>query len=263
MPAPEAITATGLGASAASQVEGAKPFELIDFSAFGFDARSLDRPDPLWTSLKGELPKPAPSLLSPSTAWLDNQSGKRAWDDGASSTQNWMHAGQDWGQVPQSTEWFTADAPVTRANGFQVVVTRVGNGRIAVLRGQADQLVPAGETSVIVIAPDAFAHVSADAEVQLALSLDDGQALPAWVRFNGKTGQLLVQAPVDAPEQLVLRLTAMDQDGETVTTVFHLNISKNPTPPNGRMSFSDKLRSSASVTLAAPLQQWKTILRHG
>ncbi len=236
---------------------------MIDFSAFGFDARSLDQPDPLWTSLKGELPKPVPSRLSPSTEWLHNQSGKRAWDSGASSTQNWMNAGQDWGQAPQSTEWYSADAPVTRADGFQVVVTRVGDGRIAVLRGQADQQVPAGETSVILIAPDAFAHVSADAEVRLALTLDDGKALPAWVRFNGKTGQLLVQAPADAPEQLVLRLTAMDQDGEAVSTVFRLNISKNQTPPSGRMSFSEKLRSSTSVTLAAPLQQLGAILRHG
>jgi hypothetical protein len=235
----------------------------IDFSAFGFDARSLDRPDPLWTSLKGELPKPVPSLLSPSTDWLNKQSGKRSWNDGPSTTQNWMNAGEDWGPTPKSTEWFTADGPMTREGGFQVVVTRVGDGRLAVLRGQADQLVTAGETSLILIAPDAFGHVSADAEVRLALTLEDGQALPAWARFNGKTGQLLVQPPADAPEQLVLRLTAMDQDGETASTVFRLDIGKNQTPSNGRMSFSEKLRSSTSVTLAAPLQQLGAILRHG
>jgi hypothetical protein len=240
-----------------------KPSDQIDFSAFGFDARSLDRPDPLWTSLKGELPKPVPSLLSPSTDWLNKQSGKRSWNDGPSTTQNWMNAGEDWGPTPKSTEWFTADGPMTREGGFQVVVTRVGDGRLAVLRGQADQLVTAGETSLILIAPDAFGHVSADAEVRLALTLDDGQALPAWARFNGKTGQLLVQPPADAPEQLLLRLTAVDQDGETVSTVFRLDIGKNQTPSNGRMSFSEKLRSSTSVTLAAPLQQLGAILRHG
>jgi hypothetical protein len=239
------------------------PLQEIDFSAFGFDARSLDRPDSLWTSLKGELPKPVPSLLSPSTEWLHNQSGKRSWNDGASTTQNWMNAGEDWGPTPQSTEWLAADGPKTRGDGFQVVVTRVGDGRLAVLRGQADQLVPAGETSLILIAPDAFGHVSADAEVRLALTLDDGKALPAWARFNGKTGQLLVQPPADTPEQLVLRLTAVDQDGETASTVFRLDIGKNQTPSNGRMSFSEKLRSSTSVTLAAPLQQLGAILRHG
>jgi hypothetical protein len=235
----------------------------IDFSAFGFDARSLDRPDPLWTSLKGELPKPVPSLLSPSTDWLNKQSGKRSWNDGPSTTQNWMNAGEDWGPTPKSTEWFAADGPMTRGDGFQVVVTRVGDGRLAVLRGQADQLVPAGETSLILIAPDAFGHLSADAEVRLSLTLDDGKALPAWARFNGKTGQLLVQPPADAPEQLLLRLTAVDQDGETVSTVFRLDIGKNQTPSNGRMSFSEKLRASTSVTLAAPLQQLGAILRHG
>jgi hypothetical protein len=174
-----------------------------------------------------------------------------------------MNAGQDWGQAPQSTDWLAADGRMTREDGFQVVVTRVGDARLAVLRGQADQLVPAGETSLILIASDAFGHVSADAEVRLALTLEDGKALPAWARFNGKTGQLLVQPPTDAPEQLVLRLTAMDQDGETVSTVFRLDIVKNQTPTNGRMSFSEKLRASTSVTRTAPLQQLGAILRHG
>jgi hypothetical protein len=246
-----------------SKVEGANPSELIDFSAFDFDARNLDQPHSLWTSFKGELPKPAPSRLSPSSEWLHNQTGHRSWGDGPSTTQNWMNAGRDWGLAPQSTEWYLAEGTMTSGDGFRVVVTGTGDARLAVLRGQADQLVPAGETSLILIAPDAFAHVSADAEVRLALTLDDGKALPTWVRFNSKTGQLLVQAPADAPEQLVLRLTAMDQDGEAVSTVFRLNISKNQTPPSGRMSFSEKLRSSTSVTLAAPLQQLGAILRHG
>ncbi len=48
--------------------------ELIDFKAFGFDARELDTPAAGWTSLKGELPKPAASLLSPNSGWM-----KRVW----------------------------------------------------------------------------------------------------------------------------------------------------------------------------------------
>jgi hypothetical protein len=262
-PTPNETTAPGSLTTGQTDLGTLNPSDLIDFSAFGFDARSLDRPDPLWTSFKGELPKLVPSLLSPSTDWLNKQSGKRSWNDGPSTTQNWMNAGEDWGPTPQSTEWLAADGPKTRGDGFQVVVTTLGDGRLAVLRGQADQLVPAGEASLILIAPDAFGHVSADAEVRLALTLDDGKALPAWARFNGKTGQLLVQPPADAPEQLLLRLTAVDQDGETVSTVFRLDIGKNQTPSNGRMSFSEKLRASTSVTLAAPLQQLGAILRHG
>ena len=91
----------------------------------------------------------------------------------------------------------------------------------------------------------------------------DGQALPAWARFNGQTGQLLVQPPDNAQQELELHLTAMDQDGEKVTTTFLLKIKPKLSAPEGRMSFSEKLRASKSVTLAAPLQQLGAILRHG
>jgi hypothetical protein len=227
---------------------------LIDFSAFGFDARSLDHPDPLWTSFKGELPKPVPSLLRPSTEWLNNQSGKRSWNDGPSTTQNWMNAGQDWGQAQQSSEWYTTDGPMTRSNGFPVVVTRLAEGRIGVLRGQADQIVPPGETTLVLIAPDAFGHVSEEAQVELSLSL---------ARFNGRTGQLLVQPPEGAQQALELQLTAMDQDGEKATTTFRLTIQPTLSTPEGRMSFSDKLRQSAGVTLSAALFNMGGPLRHG
>lgn len=237
--------------------------EQIDFSAFGFDARSLDTPPAGWTSLKGELPKPAASLLSPNSGWMKRVGGHRAWDAGPSTSQNWMDAGEDWGPALPVSDWFTPEPAVTRADGFPVVVTRLSEGRIGVLRGQTDQTVPVGETSIVLIAPDAFGHVSAEAQVALSLSLADGQALPAWARFNGQTGQLLVQPPDNAQQELELHLTAMDQDGEKVTTTFLLKIKPKLSAPEGRMSFSEKMRQSASVTLSAALFNLGTPLRHG
>jgi hypothetical protein len=237
--------------------------EFIDFKALGFDARELDTPAAGWTSLKGELPKPAASLLSPNSGWMKRVGGHRAWDAGPSTSQNWMDAGEDWGPALPVSDWFTPEPAVTRADGFPVVVTRLSEGRIGVLRGQTDQTVPVGETSIVLIAPDAFGHVSAEAQVALSLSLADGQALPAWARFNGQTGQLLVQPPDNAQQELELHLTAMDQDGEKVTTTFLLKIKPKLSAPEGRMSFSEKMRQSASVTLSAALFNLGTPLRHG
>jgi hypothetical protein len=234
----------------------------MDFSAFGFDARSLDQTDALWTSLKGELPKTAPSLLMPNTQWLDNLNGKRAWDTGASSTRNWMNAGQDWGILQPQADWFTADAPKTGSGGFQVVVMSLNSDRIAVLRGQPDQQVPANEKSVIRIAFDVFAHASADAEIRLTLTRADGQAMPNWLSFDGQTGELVLEPPADAPQELELMLTAKDQDGENTTTGFRIKVIQADPAPQGRMSFSEKLRHANGVTLTSSTPLNGSMLGH-
>jgi hypothetical protein len=234
----------------------------MDFSAFGFDARRLDHTDPLWTSLKGELPQPEPSLLRPNTQWLDNQNGKRAWDTGTSNTRNWMNAGQDLGTLQPQANWITADAPKTGSGGFQVVVMSLNSDRIAVLRGQPDQQVPANEKSVIRIASDVFAHASADAEIRLTLTRADGQAMPNWLSFDGQTGELVLEPPADAPQKLELMLTAKDQDGENTTTGFSIQVIQADPAPQGRMSFSDKLRNASGVTLTSSAPLIGSVLGH-
>jgi hypothetical protein len=234
----------------------------MDFSAFGFDARTLDRTDPLWTSLKGELPKTAQPLLRADTQWLDNFKAKGAWDNSTSNTRNWMNAGQDWGMAQPKTDWFAADAPKTRAGGFPVMVMGLDKERIAVLRGQPDHQVPVNEKSVIRMASDAFAHVSADAEIRLTLTRANGQALPDWLSFDGKTGELTLEPPADAPQELELMLTAKDQDGENTTTVFRIQVIQADPAPQGRMSFSDKLRNASGVTLTSSAPLIGSVLGH-
>jgi hypothetical protein len=234
----------------------------MDFSAFGFDARSLDHTDPLWTSLKGELPKTAQPVLRADTQWLDNFKAKGAWDNSASNTRNWMNVGQDRDLAQPKVDWFAADAPKTRAGGFPVMVMGLDRERIAVFRGQPDHQVPVNEKSVIRMASDAFAHVSADAEIRLTLTRADGQALPKWLSFDGETGELFLDPPADAPQELELRLTAIDQDGENATTVFRIQVIQADPAPQGRMSFSDKLRNASGVTLTSSAHLIGSVLGH-
>jgi hypothetical protein len=143
-----------------------------------------------------------------------------------------------------------------------VMVMGLDKERIAVLRGQPDHQVPVNEKSVIRMASDAFAHVSADAEIRLTLTRANGQALPEWLSFDGKTGELTLEPPADAPQQLELMLTAKDQDGENATTVFRIQVIQADPAPQGRMSFSDKLRNASGVTLTSSAPLIGSVLGH-
>jgi hypothetical protein len=134
--------------------------------------------------------------------------------------------------------------------------------RIAVFRGQPDHQVPDNEKSLIRIAADVFAHTSADAEIRLTLTRADGQALPKWLRFDGETGELFLDPPADAPQELELMLTAIDQDGENATTVFRIQVIQADPAPQGRMSFSDKLRNASGVTLTSSAHLIGSVLGH-
>jgi hypothetical protein len=201
-------------------------------------------------------------LLSHGTPWIPAQAAG-TWENKIATTQNWMQAGQDWHVAPLMAIDPAENAPLTRAQGFQVVVMPDSQPGIRVYQGQPDQRVAAAQISLVLISPRAFAHTDDQAEVGLTLKRIDGQDLPAWVRFNGETGQLLLEPPADAPSQLALRLSAQDQNGENVFTDFLITFDKNEPAPTGRMSFSDKLRQANSVTRASTALHMESILRHG
>jgi hypothetical protein len=248
---------------------------LIDLNALGFDIKGLDTPLSNWVAHKGTLPQNTPSLLSPDTAWMNLFKSHNAWDKDTASTRNWMQQGQNWEAVPPMpgepvvpVTLNLPDLPDTEAvytgeGGFPVKVTHLNEGRLGVLRGQPDQIVQAGETKLILIGSDAFTHISADAQVGLHLSLANGKALPDWIRFNGQTGQLLIQPPAGIMQELHLHLSAIDQEGEQASTVFVLQVQTAPLAPDGRMSFSEKLRQSSSVTLSASMFFMGSVNFHG
>jgi hypothetical protein len=248
---------------------------LIDLNALGFDIKGLDTPLSNWVAHKGTLPQNTPSLLSPDTAWMNLFKSHNAWDKDTASNRNWMQQGQNWEAVPPMpgepvvpVTLNLPDLPDTEAvytgeGGFPVKVTHLNEGRLGVLRGQPDQIVQAGETKLILIGSDAFTHISADAQVGLHLSLANGKALPDWIRFNGQTGQLLIQPPAGIMQELHLHLSAIDQEGEQASTVFVLQVQTAPLAPDGRMSFSEKLRQSSSVTLSASMFFMGSVNFHG
>ena len=245
--------------------------EEMDFRAFGFDARNLDAPEAGWRLLQAHGRQTAADAGDAKSSWAQLLRGSLAWDARVSSTHSWTAAGEDWSIGQPMAESRPAEpvvqvqaAPVlTAENGFQVVVSALPVGRVGVLAGQADRVVQAGDTILVLIASDAFTHVSADARVQLRITLADGKPVPHWIRFNGITGQLLVQPPEDFAQVLALQLMAIDQDGETARTVFQLDVQPKTPSPEGRLSFSEKLKQSARVSLSASASNMEHLLRYG
>jgi len=142
----------------------------------------------------------------------------------------------------------------TSEMGFQLQVFDSVDDRLTVYRGQPDLFTPAGVFLDYQIEKDVFVHAEADAVVTLKLSQVDGQPLPAWVQFNGKTGRLLINPPEDFTGDLVLRLVAVDQKGREAVTIFRVNIRDVGQIASGRMSFGDKIKESMQSMALSFLQ---------
>ena len=142
----------------------------------------------------------------------------------------------------------------TSEMGFQLQVFDSVDDRLTVYRGQPDLSTSAGVFLDYQIEKDVFVHAEADAVVSLKLSQVDGQPLPAWVQFNGKTGRLLINPPEGFSGDLVLRLVAVDQKGREAVTIFRVNIRDDGQMASGRMSFGDKIKESMQSMALSFLQ---------
>jgi VCBS repeat-containing protein len=125
------------------------------------------------------------------------------------------------------------------SDGSNAVLTRGGSGAFAVAVAQADQpalLVFKGMSNQTVdatsgqvnftIPADVFAHTNARAVVQLSATRADGQALPAWLRFDAASGKFTGTAPVGERAALTVRLIARDEAGREVVTVFRIGTNE-------------------------------------
>jgi hypothetical protein len=137
--------------------------------------------------------------------------------------------------------------PVTNNRGFQMTVIEISNAPLAVYRGQPDLTVSAGILTEYQVQPDVFAHTDPNAVVVLKLSQADGQALPPWIQFNGKTGKFILNPPEGFVGNLVLRLVAVDQQGREVVTIFQISVRDSGQTSVGRMSFSDKIKQNVQA----------------
>jgi autotransporter-associated beta strand protein len=161
---------------------------------------------------------------------------------------------------------------LTRAtpSAFPVSVLPADQAGLRIVKPLADQsLARAGVAFSFTIPTDAFAHSEATALIQLSAKLSNGQALPAWLKFDPASGTFTGQPPAELGEPLSISVTARDADGREVTTVFRLTpqglageleprsapeteATKQPLQskrqPVGRMGFSDQLRAAGRLT---------------
>jgi hypothetical protein len=195
--------------------------------------------------------------------WLQQFNAATRWEGSTSSTREWLRAGLHWQAAGATESTLEPEDRWTRSEGFPLMVLPMQQERIAVYRGQPDVQVGSDGKQLVLIRTDAFAHADMQAQVELKLSLADGGSLPGWMRFNGKTGQLLVDAPQGLHAELVLKLTATDQEGAQASTVFRIHIQDNEKTGTGRPSLSQKLQNAAAHRLAAVLPGMGVLFKHG
>jgi hypothetical protein len=105
---------------------------------------------------------------------------------------------------------------------------------------------------------DAFVHSKSDAVIQLNASQASGAALPAWVRFDARTGSFDVDPNASGgfKGKIDVKVIARDNEGREATVLFRLFVGEKPAEeapappppaerPQGRSSLSEKLRLAA------------------
>jgi hypothetical protein len=149
-------------------------------------------------------------------------------------------------QTERSTSWLRMDATFeyTRSGGFRTLVMPLEVPGLAVLRGHPDLHLETGERYMDVIRPDAFVHSDPAAQVLLKLDTFDDEVLPEWIQFNSRTGELIIEPPVDAPDKLILRVTAADDQGNKKSFVIRLHLSGEVIRIESARSLAERLREA-------------------
>jgi VCBS repeat-containing protein len=139
----------------------------------------------------------------------------------------------------------------TRTEGFRTVVAKAEEPALVLFQGVPDQFAEAGSHLSLTVPADAFAHTQPQAVVRLTATLQDGKPLPAWVQFNGQTGQFVGDVPKGLKGELKIKLIARDLGGREVTALFRINVGQNGAPqadakaaPAGKPGLSAQLRAN-------------------
>jgi hypothetical protein len=149
-------------------------------------------------------------------------------------------------ETDRSPSWMRSDTTFesTRSTGFRALVMPLEEPGLAVLRGHPDLYIEMGERYIDVINPDAFVHSDPSAQVLLNLDLASGEVLPEWIQFNGRTGELVVEPPPDAPRKLILRVTAEDDQGNSQSFILRLNLTGELPGLEQAFSLAERLRGA-------------------
>ncbi len=120
----------------------------------------------------------------------------------------------------------------TRSSGFRIMVTPSNEPSLKLYRGLDDQVVPAGRTLIVQVPADAFIHTQINETITLTARLANGQPLPSWLMFDGKTGKFVGQPPAGQLQDLAIQVTARDSQGRRVDTMFRIKTSEGTIAPS-------------------------------
>nr|WP_315537796.1 DUF4347 domain-containing protein [uncultured Comamonas sp.] len=95
------------------------------------------------------------------------------------------------------------------------------------------------------VPPTMFGHSDPLANVQFAMTQADGRPLPAWLKFDARTGQVSGTMPPGFQGELTLRLTARDSQGHAVSTVIKLKAGD--VGPAARTGMAEQLQHHAQL----------------
>ncbi len=157
----------------------------------------------------------------------------------------------------------TTDGDIyTRPSGFQIMVTPSAEPSLKLFRGVDDQIVPLNRTLVVQVPADAFVHTVLTETVTLSATRADGTPLPGWLSFDGKSGKLVGQPPVNQAEDLAIRITARDSQGREVTTMFRIKVADGKgANPTSRTSFSEQLARGEALAIKPGQRAWQALPR--
>jgi hypothetical protein len=102
-----------------------------------------------------------------------------------------------------------------------------------------------------IVPMDAFVHTDSTAQVTLTAQMIDGTALPSWLIFDSEKGEFKGIPPTDFVGELVIKVTARDQEGRQAETILRIRVGMS----------ADKLtlrgKPSFAAQLAADNTKWK------
>jgi hypothetical protein len=132
---------------------------------------------------------------------------------------------------------------LTSRAGFRVVVVEADTPSLALFRGITDQFIEGNKPATFSLPADVFVHTKPDAVVTVTAKLADGQDLPAWVQFDGRSGTFKIDPPVNFNDELQIKVTGRDNEGREAVSIFkfHVGDTKVNGKTSGRSSFSEQI----------------------
>lgn len=136
---------------------------------------------------------------------------------------------------------------LTSQAGFRIAVAESSTPSLSVLHGITDQFVEGNKPSVFSLPADAFVHTSADAVITIMAKLANGDDLPAWVRFDARSGTFRIDPPPNFDDELQIKVTARDSEGREAVSLFkfHIGEGKIKARVSGRSSLSEQILVAA------------------